>query len=194
VEGTAKYGYVIVLPELDAGRIRLGATVGMEVRANLISGLVAIKFGFEAGATMGLVPENHNLVIITVQIDVSASVTAAWVFKARVSFHAEYTTEFPSWQLRPYSRLLVSELARRRRSRWRNRKIAMTNATRLTLMTFPQHWDGATLELRVLVLPRGNPLEPLADGIAFADGNVKLSEELRQPRGSSRTWLTRCPP
>jgi hypothetical protein len=95
VEGTAKYGYVMVLPELDAGQIRLGATVGMEVRAKLLSGLVGIKFGFEAGAAMGLDPGNSNLVIITVQIMVSASVTAAWIFRARVSFHAEYETKVP---------------------------------------------------------------------------------------------------
>jgi hypothetical protein len=54
----------------------------------------------------------------------------------------------------------------------------MTDLTRLTLMTFPQHWDGTTLHLRVLVLPRGNPLDPLAGGIAFADANLKLAARL----------------
>ena len=32
---------------------------------------------------------------------------------------------------------------------------------RLTLMAFPQRWTGSVLELRILVSPRGNPLEPL---------------------------------
>ena len=51
----------------------------------------------------------------------------------------------------------------------------MTDLTRLTLMTFPQHWDGTTLHLRVLVLPRGTPLDPQIGGIAFADANLKLA-------------------
>ena len=51
----------------------------------------------------------------------------------------------------------------------------MTDLTRLTLMTLPQHWDGTTLDLRVLVLPRGNPLDPQIGAIALADANLKLS-------------------
>lgn len=52
---------------------------------------------------------------------------------------------------------------------------------RLTLLPFPQRWDGSDLHLRVVVLPRGNPLQPLmtgvpgvADGPAFADADVRL--------------------
>lgn len=52
---------------------------------------------------------------------------------------------------------------------------------RLTLLPFPQRWDGTSLDLRVVVLPRGNPLSPLmtgvpgvADGPAFADADVRL--------------------
>ncbi len=52
---------------------------------------------------------------------------------------------------------------------------------RLTLLPFPQRWDGAALQLRIVVLPRGNPLQPLmtgvpgvADGPAFADADLRL--------------------
>lgn len=37
-------------------------------------------------------------------------------------------------------------------------------ATRLVLLPYAQHWDGATLALRVLLIPRGNPLDPLVGG------------------------------
>jgi ribose/xylose/arabinose/galactoside ABC-type transport system permease subunit len=92
-----------------------------------------------------LYPKTH-LVIITVQINVSASVTAAWVFMARVSFHAEYTTNFPSWAAAAVLALTGVGVGPAAALAVRNRKtIEMTNATRLTLMTFPQHWDGGPL-------------------------------------------------
>jgi hypothetical protein len=56
---------------------------------------------------------------------------------------------------------------------------------RLTLLPFPQRWDGTSLDIRVVVLPRGNPLAPLitgvpgvADGPAFADADVRLKAML----------------
>lgn len=47
----------------------------------------------------------------------------------------------------------------------------------LTLLPFPQAWDGAgTLTVRILALPRGNPLLPLFPGTpAFADTDLALS-------------------
>ena len=36
--------------------------------------------------------------------------------------------------------------------------------TRLVLLPYLQRWDGATLQLRLLVIPRGNPLDPLTAG------------------------------
>lgn len=42
--------------------------------------------------------------------------------------------------------------------------------TRLSMLTYAQRWDGAALHLRVLLIPRGSPLEPLSPGEpAFAD-------------------------
>jgi hypothetical protein len=56
---------------------------------------------------------------------------------------------------------------------------------RLTLLPFPQVWDGTALSLRALVLPRGNPLAALMsgtpgvpDGPAFADGVLRLKARL----------------
>jgi hypothetical protein len=51
-------------------------------------------------------------------------------------------------------------------------------ATKLTLMTLPQHWGGASgvLRVRVLVAPRGNPLQPLVAGAPeFAKAKLKLN-------------------
>jgi hypothetical protein len=28
---------------------------------------------------------------------------------------------------------------------------------KLTIMPFPQHWDGAEMDLRIVVAPRGDP-------------------------------------
>ncbi|WP_219518845.1 hypothetical protein [Nonomuraea ceibae] len=52
----------------------------------------------------------------------------------------------------------------------------MTNPdARLTLLTFPQSWDGSKLELRVLALPKGNPrLAPLPGAPPFAQATLAL--------------------
>jgi hypothetical protein len=47
---------------------------------------------------------------------------------------------------------------------------------KLNLLTFPQKWDGKkTLDLRLLVLPKGNPLQPIYTGLpAFAKANLSF--------------------
>ena len=52
---------------------------------------------------------------------------------------------------------------------------------RLSLLAFPQSWDGGAIRLRLLVLPQGDPLAPLLTGAApapdspaFADAKPKL--------------------
>lgn len=54
--------------------------------------------------------------------------------------------------------------------------------TKFSILTFPQYWDGASLRLRVLVIPRENPLQPLVtnvppgkDAPAFANAKLKLN-------------------
>ena len=42
-------------------------------------------------------------------------------------------------------------------------------ANRLSILTFPQRWDGDRIHLRVLVIPKGDPLEPLVKGPTPAD-------------------------
>src|ERR1700730_14343069 len=37
-------------------------------------------------------------------------------------------------------------------------------ATRLVLLPYLQRWDGATLHVQLLLIPRGNPLDPLIAG------------------------------
>ena len=94
VEGTAKYGYSMVVPTNNLEQIRIGVMMGMEVRATLLSGLVGIKFGWEGGALMSLdEPKTH--VIITAYVSASASVTAAWVFHTHRSVNLEYTASVP---------------------------------------------------------------------------------------------------
>ena len=94
IEGTAKYGYTLVVPNNSLEQVRIGVVLGLEVRATLLGGLVGIKFGWEGGALMSLDPPKTH-VIITAYISASASVTAAWVFKARRSITVEYTAEVP---------------------------------------------------------------------------------------------------
>ena len=51
--------------------------------------------------------------------------------------------------------------------------------TRLRILTFPQGWDGASLAVRILVSPAGNPLLPLDPGLPpFAQANLKMSARL----------------
>ena len=40
-----------------------------------------------------------------------------------------------------------------------------TSPTKLSLLTFPQQWDGTGLRLRVLVIPREDPLAPLVSNV-----------------------------
>jgi hypothetical protein len=52
----------------------------------------------------------------------------------------------------------------------------MTPSTRLIFMTFPQAWDASGLKLRVLVLPRGNPLQPLVgSSLSFAAADFRVA-------------------
>ena len=49
----------------------------------------------------------------------------------------------------------------------------------LNLLAFPQHWDGAALTVRFLCLPQGDPLAPLAPGMAaFADADLRFEARL----------------
>jgi hypothetical protein len=53
---------------------------------------------------------------------------------------------------------------------------------RLTLSVYLQEWDGTNLSIRVLIAPRGSPLEPLGPGEpAFVDWEPHL--EVRQVQG-----------
>jgi hypothetical protein len=61
-----------------------------------------------------------------------------------------------------------------------------TNPTyRLSLLAFPQSYDGANINLRILIMPQGDPLSafltgvpPAPDSPAFADAKVKFVAEL----------------
>jgi hypothetical protein len=62
--------------------------------------------------------------------------------------------------------------------------MAISAPNKLALLPFPQRWNPATgqLDLRILVLPRGNPLDPLTtavpgvpDGPAFADADPRIT-------------------
>lgn len=47
---------------------------------------------------------------------------------------------------------------------------------KLSLLAFPQRWDGTSLDLRIAILPRGNPLSPWFAGVpAFADARLSLT-------------------
>jgi hypothetical protein len=53
------------------------------------------------------------------------------------------------------------------------------NGTRLSLLTFPNRWDGGAIAINVLALPIGDPLAPLAPGEpAFADATLALEAQL----------------
>ena len=43
----------------------------------------------------------------------------------------------------------------------------------LSLLTFPQFWDGASLSVRFLCLPKGDPFQPLRPGLSpFTTANL----------------------
>ena len=85
-----------------------------------------------------------------------------------------------------------------------------TNPTfSLSLLAFPQSWDGTHLNLRMLIMPQGDPLNPLftnvppaPDSPAFADAKPKFVAELipslkalpSPAGGTSRITLTTTPP
>ncbi len=56
----------------------------------------------------------------------------------------------------------------------------MASATRLNLLPYLQHWDGARLSVRLLAIPRGSPLDPLvgSTGPSFATANFVLDVRL----------------
>lgn len=50
---------------------------------------------------------------------------------------------------------------------------------RLSLLPFPQSWDGGSIKVRFLCLPKGNPLAPLQVGLpAFAAANLVFEAKL----------------
>jgi hypothetical protein len=50
---------------------------------------------------------------------------------------------------------------------------------RLTLMPFPQRWDGTGIDMRILVAPRGDPTQPLTPGAPpFAKAKLTLDAQL----------------
>jgi hypothetical protein len=59
--------------------------------------------------------------------------------------------------------------------------MATSPTFKLSLLAFPQGWDGATIRLRILVMPQGDPLQPFLTGLppapdspAFADAKPKF--------------------
>ena len=54
-----------------------------------------------------------------------------------------------------------------------------TRDARLSLLTFPQSWDGTSLVVRFLCLPKGNPQKPLAAGLPeFQSANLVFNARL----------------
>src|ERR1700722_7445991 len=63
--------------------------------------------------------------------------------------------------------------------------MATNPAFTLSLLAFPQSWDGTNLKLRILIMPQSDPLSPLLtnvppapDSPAFADAKPKFLAEL----------------
>jgi len=63
--------------------------------------------------------------------------------------------------------------------------VAYSAPEKLTLLPFPQSWNGNDITLRAVVLPRGTPMDPLMTGVAslpdskaFADGEIRLTARL----------------
>lgn len=57
-----------------------------------------------------------------------------------------------------------------------------TSPNKLTIMTFPQHWDGNAIKLNVLVLPHEDPMAPFTTNLppgvtakAFAEAKLKFN-------------------
>ena len=63
---------------------------------------------------------------------------------------------------------------------------------RLTLLTFPQSWDGASLSVRFLCLPKGDPEQPLQAGLpSFATANLVFEAKLIASLDRLRSQRTR---
>src|SRR5215471_11017233 len=78
----------------------------------------------------------------------------------------------------------------------------MASATRLSLLTLPQGWDGANVHVRFTALPRGNPLDPLTTDTpappAFADASLQFELAIipsleRLPRPADVTTVVSIP-
>jgi hypothetical protein len=77
VEGTVHYAYML-RPDLSPG-----VRIGMQARAKVLSGLIGIKFGVDAGVTIKRPgpPEPIDLVRLMGDVHVHGSVTVAWVLE-----------------------------------------------------------------------------------------------------------------
>ena len=84
-----------------------------------------------------------------------------------------------------------------------------TSTTKMTIMSFPQHWSGSVLKFNILVLPHEDPMAPFATNIppgidapAFAQANIKFNARIidsveMMPKPSDVTHtkgLTTVPP
>ena len=80
--------------------------------------------------------------------------------------------------------------------------------TKLTVMTFPQHWDGNSIKVNILVLPHEDPIVPFAVNVppgvttkAFAQAHLKFNamvidnlDMLPQPTGVTNTIAVNTTP
>jgi len=68
----------------------------------------------------------------------------------------------------------------------------MASTTRLNLLPYLQNWDGASLSLRLLAIPRASPLDPLAAGAgpSFATANFVFDVNLVQGLDAIPTLAT----
>jgi hypothetical protein len=93
LEATVKYAYRMILPSPGAiEKIRPGLLFGMGARAKLLSGLLGVSFEWEGQA---VVERDGDDLVTTADINVAASVTAAWVFHDDVDIHAQYVARVP---------------------------------------------------------------------------------------------------
>ena len=71
---------------------------------------------------------------------------------------------------------------------WRMRRISIVvidMATRLVLLPYLQHWVPDTLTVRLLIIPRGSPIDPLVPNApSFATANFVFDVHLQQDLGS----------
>jgi hypothetical protein len=148
VEVTVKYGYVLIPETLEPGVL-----LGLEARAKLLAGLIGFSFAVEAMARMKRVTDKK--IRVAAQIRVAATVqvaifgTSRWLWWVPRSGRASCP------------RPLCCE----------GKFVMPIGAARLSLLAFPQNWDGATIDLRFLVLPKGDP-RVLPGSPSFAAANL----------------------